>query len=250
MKQKKQRIPLAIAAFAMTIGSAQAATILLSENWETPGMVGGASADISGATNAPLTGWAGFGLNNDNTTMLLTPSGGNVLRDQGGFGGTYGSGTNAGNAVRVRSSNGAMLNEVAFALTIFPAVTFSFDLKQVTANYVQVVEFSNNIGFLTTGTTGGENNAVLLLDTFNGNTPADLNVWLAKSYTLTDGVDVGFTDESYFRIRKLRPNPAGTTAGANGNFHVYDNLVISGVPEPTAALLGSLGALALLRRRR
>ena len=233
----------------MAIGSAQGATILLSENWETAGM---ANADISNATNAPLTGWAGFGLNNDNTTMLLTPSGGNVLRDQPGFGGTYGSGTTAGNAVRVRSSNGAMLNESALLLSTLnlTSVTFSFDLKQVTANYVQVVEFSNNIGFLTTGTTGGENNAVLLLDTFNGNTPADLNVWLAKSYTLEDGVDVGFTDESYFRIRKLRPSPGGTVAGANGNFHVYDNLVISGVPEPTSALLGSLGVLALLRRRR
>ncbi len=232
----------------MAIGSAQAATILLSESWETTGMT---DTDISGAVNAPLTGWAGFGLNNNNITMLLTPSGGNVIRDQGGFGGTYGVATNAGKAVRVRSSNGAMLNETPLLLATLAmnSVSFSFDIKQVTANYVHVVEFSNNIGFLTSGTTGGKTNAVLTLDTFNGNTPADVGVWRPESYTIAD-TTIGFTDQSYFRIRKLLPNPGGTTAGANGTFHTYDNLLITAVPEPTSALLGSLGVLALLRRRR
>jgi MYXO-CTERM domain-containing protein len=35
-----------------------------------------------------------------------------------------------------------------------------------------------------------------------------------------------------------------------GNGLVFDNIVVSTIPEPTAALLGSLGVLALLRRRR
>jgi len=228
---------------------ANAAITLLSEDWQAEGWSG---SDINTENNAALTGWAGFGINTDNPTMLLTPTGGNVLRDQGGFGGTYGSADNAGNAVRVRSSNGAMLNKEPLQLLTLnlSEITFSFDLKQVTENYVQVVEFSNNIGFLTSGTTGGVSNAVLLLDTFDGNTPADVGVWRAQSYNLTDGVDVGFTDESYFRIRKLRPNPANTTAGANSTFHTYDNLLITGIPEPSAALLGGLGMLALLRRRR
>ena len=232
-------------AIAATMVPASAAITLLSENWETVGMVSG---DISNATNAPLTGWAGFGLNNDNPTMLLTPAGGNALRDQPGFGGTYGSAVNAGNAVRVRSSNGAMLNEnpLQLATLDLASITFSFDLKQVTSNYVQVVEFSNNIGFLTTG----GSNTVVLLDTIDG--LGTLGLWEAKSYTLVDGVDATFTDDSYFRIRKLRPNPAGTTAGANGTFHVYDNLLITGVaiPEAPAALLGGLGILVLLRRRK
>lgn len=40
------------------------------------------------------------------------------------------------------------------------------------------------------------------------------------------------------------------TGGANGTFHVFDNVVITAVPEPSAALIGGLGLLALLRRRR
>lgn len=248
--KKTRQYCAALTAMTLVAGSAGAATItILSENWETPGM---ANADISNATNAPLTGWAGFGLNSDNPTMLLVPSGGNVIRDQPGFGGTYGSNANAGSAVRVRSSNGAMLNELGLQLDTLnlATVTLSFDLKQVTANYVQVIEFSNNIGFLNTGDTGGIDNKVVLLDTITG--LGTLGLWEAKSYTVTDSVATPFTDASYFRIRKLRPNPAGTTAGANGTFHVYDNLVISGeeVPEPgTLALIG-LGGLMVTRRRR
>jgi hypothetical protein len=249
MKLKTRFIP-ALAAISLTTASAHGATILLSENWQTTGMLGGVNGDINSATNAPLTGWIGVSFNSDNPIVANGAQGGNVLRDQGGFGGTYGSNTNAGDAVRVRSSNGTMLNEAPLTLTTLNlnAVTFSFDLKQVTANYVQVVEFSNNSAFLTTGTTSGKTNAVLRLDTIDGNT--NLGLWIAKSYTLNDGVDVGFTDESYFRIRKLRPNPVGTEVGANGTFHTYDNLVITGIPEPSAALLGGLGLLALLLRRR
>jgi hypothetical protein len=238
-----------LAVMILVTGSTQGALTLLSETWETAGM---ASGDINSVTNEPLTGWIGVSFNSNNPVVSNGAQGGNVLRDQAGFGGTYGDAANAGNAVRVRSSNGAMLNKEPLLLTTLnlESITFSFDLKQVTANYVQVVEFSNNSGFLTTGTTSGASNAVLLLDTIDGNT--DLAVWIAKSYTLNDGVEVDFTDESYFRIRKLRPNPTDTVVGANANFHTYDNLLITGVaiPETSAALLGGLGLLALLRRRR
>ncbi len=218
---------------------AGAATTLLFEDWQTTGM---ATGDINSATNAPLTGWVGVSFNTTNPTVSDGAQGGNVLRDQGGFGGTYGSGDNAGNATRVRSSNGAMLNKDALQLATLnlTSVTFSFDLRQNTANYVQVVEFSTDAAF----------SAPILLDTIDGNT--NLGLWIAKSYTLVDGVDATFTDTSYFRIRKLRPSPIGTNAGANGTNHTYDNLLIEGeaVPEPSTVLLGALGFLALLRRRR
>ena len=229
--------------------SSNAAITLLSESWDTPGMAVG---DINSTTNAPLTGWAGVSLNSTNPTMLDVPGGGNVLRDQSGFGGVYGTNQNAGLGVRVRSSNGAMLNKEALQLSTLgvSAVALSFDLKQIVPNLIHVVEFSNNIGFLTSGTTGGKDNNVLLLDTIDGNT--DLALWVAKSYSLQNGVDIGFTDQSYFRIRKLRPSPEGTVLGTNGTFHVYDNLLITAtpVPESSTALLGGLGMLLVLRRRR
>lgn len=130
----KSLLATAALALATLTGPVTAETVvILSEDWQTAGMMSG---DISNATHAPLTGWAGFGLNNDNPTMLLVPSGGNVLRDQAGFGGTYGSADNAGNAARVRSSNGAMLNDDPLQLDTLAAtsVTFSFyDLVSSTA---------------------------------------------------------------------------------------------------------------------
>ena len=229
--------------------SSHAAITLLSEGWDTAGMAVG---DINSTTNAPLTGWAGISWNTTNPTMLDAPQGGNVLRDQSGFGGVYGTNQNAGLAVRVRSSKGAMLNEEGLKLSTLgiSTVALSFDLKQSVPNLIHVVEFSNNIGFLTSGTTDGKDNNVLLLDTIDGNT--DLGLWVARSYSLQNGVDIGFTDESYFRIRKLRPSPVGTVAGTNGTFHVYDNLLITGVPVPesSTALLGGLGMLLVLRRCR
>lgn len=237
---------------AMSCVASNAAITLLSEDWQTAGM---GTGDISVSPNADLTGWTGYSGNYSNPTTLSTAASGNVLRDQGGFGGTYGSATNAGNAVRLRSTNAAMLNKAPLALTTLgvESVTFSFDLKMHTVNYYQVVEFSNNTGFLTTGQeTPGIDNAVVTLDTLFTNGAVDL--WEARSYVVTDGVDVSFTDKSYFRIRKVYPNPAGQgVGGANSIFHVYDNLLITGVqavPEPASALLGSLALLSPLRRRR
>lgn len=192
--------------------------------------------------DAALHELVGYGLNNDNpTTLLGAGTGGNVRTDQPGFGGNYGTGDNAGNGVRVRSSNGALLNADPLAAAGAQTITFSFDIKENTANYVQVIEFSFDQAFT----------APILLDTFDGNTAADLGVWRPRSYTLTNGVDATFTDDAYFRIRKLRPSPGGTNGGANSTFHVYDNISVTAViPEPSAVLLGAFGFLFVLRRRR
>ncbi len=228
-----QRPQCLLAAAVLTLTalceSAKAQTVILSEDWQAAGM---ATGDINSATNAPLTGWIGVSFNGTNPVVSDGAQGGNVLRDQGGFGGTYGSGDNAGNATRVRSSNGAMLNKDALQLASLGAssVTFSFDLRQNTANYHQVVEFSTDADFT----------APILLDTFTGDT--NLGLWIAKTYTLVDGVDATFTDASYFRIRKLRPSPGGTNGGANSTNHTYDNLVIEyagGGPDITPPTVAS-----------
>lgn len=238
--QKNSQSIAIILGLALTVCSASAATLLF-EDWQDAGWSG---TDIN--NNNSLHDLIGYGLNDNNPTTLLNGgvgTGGNVLRDQGGFGGVYGTGANSGNAVRVRSSNGAMLNRNALALSAFDTVTFSFDLKANTANYVHVVEFSTDQAFT----------SPILLDTFDGN--SDLGLWLAKSYTLTNGVDATFTDDSYFRVRKLRPNPAGTNGGSNPTSYTYDNLLIEAsaavvIPEPSSVALLGLGGIALLLRRR
>jgi len=176
------------------------------------------SNSISSPANIGFTDMVEVSFNTDNPNLSAGPVvGGNVRNDQSGFGGTYGSSDNAGTGVRVRSSNGAMLNKNALQLVSLGAtsVTLSFDLKQVTANYVHVVEYSTDVGFT----------SPVLLDTIDG--LGILGNWEAKSYTLVNGVDTTFTDDFYFRIRKLRPNPAGTTGGSNPTYHIYDNVKIA-----------------------
>ncbi|MFK7912201.1 MAG: PEP-CTERM sorting domain-containing protein [Akkermansiaceae bacterium] len=223
------------AGLSLAAGSASAATVtLISEDWDDVGWTNG---DISTVGNDPLSDFVGYGLNNNNpTTLLGAGTGGNVRRDVAGFDGVYGSGGFAGSAVRVRSSNGAMLNENPLALASATSVTMSFDLYQQTANYHQVVEYSSDQAFT----------SPVLLDTITGD--SDFNVWIAKSYTVTTGL----TDDAYFRIRKLRPSPSGTNGGANGTYHRYDNILITAevVPEPSSAALLGLGGLALILRRR
>jgi hypothetical protein len=62
--------------------------------------------------------------------------------------------------------------------------------------------------------------------------------------TLISNQTLGLTGLTSATISIQGWNSTGTTA------LVVDNLVLTGVPEPSAALLGGLGVLALLRRRR
>lgn len=70
-------------------------------------------------------------------------------------------------------------------------------------------------------------------------------------YTVTADIS-GFTNST---INNIRVDPTGgalSNSGSetNGNFFEVDFIQINAVPEPSAALLGCFGLLALLRRRR
>ncbi len=79
-------------------------------------------------------------------------------------------------------------------------------------------------------------------------------------FTLNDQVPTGgvggtglTTSNVTFRFYGFATTTAGTTNAANqGGAVRFDNVIVNGevVPEPSTALLGALGVLALLRRRR
>jgi hypothetical protein len=82
-------------------------------------------------------------------------------------------------------------------------------------------------------------NAPDSVSTMLANDTADL--WLGTT-KVWDGVSVQTASQS---ITDLKFSFSAGTATIG-----IDNIVITAIPEPTAALLGGLGLLALLRRRR
>lgn len=81
-----------------------------------------------------------------------------------------------------------------------------------------------------------------LVSTSLTNTAGTNGTWTpitTSSYTATGG------EQFYVQVVGTRAAGGGTTHQVN-----FDNLIIDQVPEPSAALLGGLGLLALLRRRR
>jgi MYXO-CTERM domain-containing protein len=227
--------------------SSNAATIVISNDTFETMAANGISAD---ATQEANSAWM------DVTGKYRADQGNsgnqNARTDVGGFDGTnygsVGSGVafgDAGRGLRVRSSTGAATLDSAMQLVTLNAssLTIAFDLQENTASYVLALQYSSTADFA----------APVEIDRYVGLGANALDSWVAKSYTLTDGVGgITFTDTAYFMIRKL--SVAGTQGGINSTFHYFDNIVISAetpaVPEPSIALLGGLGLIGLLRRRR
>ena len=111
---------------------------------------------------------------------------------------------------------------------------------------------------LTPGTVVNTFNATGLVIQLNSNNSATAatNIITTTLYSAsTIGVDGFFTvtaDISSFLandIRYFRLDPIGGTDATNNRFEV-DFIQINAIPEPSAMLLGSLGTLVMLRRRR
>jgi hypothetical protein len=115
-------------------------------------------------------------------------------------------------------------------LTSFDSVTVTLDLN-FAGNFNLGLYYSNNNGASYT-----------LVNNFLGSNYT-ANTWhTGQSFTLAEtAVAGGFTSNSRFLWN--------TNSGAN-NWVYMDNIQVVGIPEPAAALLGGLGLLTLLRRRR
>ena len=70
------------------------------------------------------------------------------------------------------------------------------------------------------------------------------SIWMDQSFTFTA------TSENQFLTFAGRQGARGALAYADRTDMLIDNIQITAVPEPSAALLGGLGALALVVRRR
>jgi|TARA_B110000908_G_scaffold76839_1_gene92478 hypothetical protein len=221
----------ALTGLALATGSANAAVVML-DDFESMG-ASGISAD---ATQEANSAWTDVTSLYNASTSPIANKNDNARTDQSGH---DGSGGNAGRGMRVRSSTGAATLDAPMALSGETSVTIAFDLKENTSNYVLALQYSSTADFA----------SPVEIDRFVGLGANPLGTWVAKSYALTDGVGgINFSDDAYFMIRKI--SVAGTNGGANSTFHVFDNISVTSVPEPSSTALLGLGGLALILRRR
>ena len=188
----------------------------------------------------------------DSTTLAPSNSGANINTSGESFG-MFGHSSQTSEAFR--DFNGNTLG-VGQTLSLNLAVNFrngnkGFDLR----NSSDVVIFNFNIG--------GDNYVVNNATTGNGS--------IGSTYSSNTSFSLSFTQTSLSggtwsitRSGGVTDSDSGTYTGVPENFKFYissttgngaaeDNLYfnsLSVVPEPSAAVLGSLGALMLLRRRR
>jgi hypothetical protein len=212
-----------VALTALFVGSAQAAVTLT-------------ISAVTGGTNGVLTGLAaGDGSLNQNLVwgILVDTTGNGVL------GNSYDGFSIAANSSVVLTSNGAATDDVLFIGSGLMVNTNNATLDGGTLA-------SGNLARPTTltGLTYGPANGVSLGDAF-------YIMWMDKTAFGTEMV--GGDKYGLFRIPEFTIPADGSTVSFQSFFVGEDPVRPMGftiIPEPSAALLGALGALGLLRRRR
>jgi hypothetical protein len=204
----------------MTIG-ANAQTVLYSQNFESVTFVDGAAAASSiglfNATTAPITSAGETAYNTPQTAALgLAGHTNGSISVKGTGNTTWNNATGVPTRSNILALNGTgLLNFLNLSLAAGDTMTVTFDYWGVFGANPNMVNFAGN----QVGSDFSHNNSAKF--TFTG--------------TFTN--NTGSTITGAFQIDN------------GGNLGV-DNILVTSIPEPSAALLGGLGALALLRRRR
>jgi hypothetical protein len=268
---KLKTIPLATLAAFTLAGSASAATLLFQDNFDSVGNLDGNTFNGSAQLTADQSGTAA-------TKTYTTVHTGWTNAYQRGNGGTWlmhanGTFFDATNT----NSRGSLNYDIAAAANgLGSALEISFNMSVtsgVTAADWTSFTIGNQNPFVNVGTVGFGS---LFRD--SGETQQFSNgSAIGSSATFVDGqlIKFVFSDSTGFGsafnsdgandIVKMYVNGSLTNTWSDLNlnathqfisFHAnqtvanIDNLTITAIPEPSAALLGSLGILALLRRSR
>ena len=210
------------------------------------------------ATAATTLTSDGFESGLGNWTVTGTSSG---LYTYGGTGSNFASDGNGAVKLNRQSGTLTLTNALPLATQLYTSLTLDFKVeweagsgtRRLRAYYASdgstYAEFAN----FTWGASGSANATTGVFSfQFTEGTAGNAGVSVlssnAASITKVAGFDGLFTDNAKFRFTYSD----GGTSTAN-NVYV-DSILITGspdfVPEPSAALLGGIGALLLLRRRR
>lgn len=253
-----KKTPHLFALFAATTLSSNAA-IVFSENF------GSATVNPTAASFTAQQTWnysdsAGTTVNT-NESRLFTPAG------VGSGETTHGwiSSLTTGNTYQQIQSGGTFtglptLNvgeSYLITLSWYAAAQTSVAANDVNA-YVNITTGGNGLSFVS-GTNGTPGQGHLVSQTLSdGNAAADTVGISFVAQGGSGGYDAGRNYTAFFTTTDDLNGDAfslmlGRTTNAAGSaFVIYDNVAldVAVVPEPAAAMLGSLGLLALLRRRR
>jgi hypothetical protein len=234
MKPQQHHKSFAMAALVFGVTQmAHAATVWSFDNFNSPQENG----SLSTGTNESASAWK----NVSGLTLLsdVTTPGGSNWWDRSSSPITTNPGTVG--STRIRFNSGQITTDNAMQLVTLgaTAATIKFDWAADEGNYTTGLYYASAANTVDT--------PLILLMTLSGNNSGTTNSWnLAESVTITNGVGgINFTNDARFVFKYH----SGTNLG-NGNDTWFDNVEISYVPEPSAALLGGLGFLVLLRRRR
>lgn len=223
MKPLKLITGLGLAALATSANG----MVIFTDSFENP-----PNPTVSGVTTTVPDGWVGsdqgFGSGNR----------GLANEDTGGFTTTFGA-----QAASVYFFDNAGLTTQAGTIgTVTAGVTYtlSFYVASQDSNTYDynVLLVSFGVGEARNDVRNSFTDDLILAQTSGSVATSDMSKFVSFSYTATAG-DPGIGEDLAIRIHSVESNPV-----------FFDNFQVDAVPEPSAALLGALGLLALLRRQR